>query len=88
VDADQHCATYSVGLFVARLRGRGLGQQITRIVVSWGFDELGALRIQLEVLADNTRAINCYLTCGFRQEGIRRQALLYPDGPRCPATTN
>jgi RimJ/RimL family protein N-acetyltransferase len=80
VDPDQHCATYTVGLFVARLRGRGLGQEITRLVVSWAFDELGAHRIQLEVLTGNTRAIGCYLACGFRQEGIRRQALLYPDG--------
>ncbi len=80
VDPDQHCAIYTVGLFVARLRGRGLGQQVTRLVVSWTLGELGAHRLQLEVLASNTRAINCYLACGFRQEGIRRQALLYPDG--------
>jgi RimJ/RimL family protein N-acetyltransferase len=22
----------------------------------------------------------CYLACGFRQEGVRREAELYPDG--------
>jgi RimJ/RimL family protein N-acetyltransferase len=49
-------------------------------VVSWALGELGAHRIQLEVLASNSRAINCYLACGFRQEGIRREAGLYPDG--------
>jgi hypothetical protein len=27
-----------------------------------------------------SRAINCYLACGFRQEGVRREAELYPDG--------
>ena len=32
------------------------------------------------MLAFNRRAINCYLACGFRQEGIRREAELYPDG--------
>jgi RimJ/RimL family protein N-acetyltransferase len=80
VDPDQHYATYTVGLFVARLRGRGLGQQITRLAVSWAFGQLRAHRIQLEVLASNTRAINCYLACGFRQQGIRREATLYPDG--------
>ncbi len=37
-------------------------------------------RIELEVLAGNSRAIDCYLACGFRQEGIRREAGLYPDG--------
>jgi len=80
VDADQHGATYTVGLFVAALRGQGLGREVTRLVVSWSFDVLGLHRIQLEVLAGNSRAINCYLACGFRREGVRRDALLYPDG--------
>ena len=80
VDTDQHAATYTVGLFVAGLRGRGLGQEITRLVLSWAFGELGVHRVELEVLAFNRRAIGCYLACGFRQEGVRREALLYPDG--------
>jgi len=80
VDADQHCATYSVGIFAAALRGRGLGREVTRLVLSWGFGGLGLHRVQLEVLAGNSRAINCYLACGFRQEGVRREAELYPDG--------
>jgi len=80
VDVDQHCATYSVGLFVAAWRGQGLGREVTSLIVSWGFDVLGLHRIQLEVLAGNSRAISCYLACGFRHEGIRREAELYPDG--------
>jgi RimJ/RimL family protein N-acetyltransferase len=80
VDPDQHCASYTVGLFVAALRGRGLGREATRLVLAWGFDVLGLHRIQLEVLATNTRAIGCYVACGFRQEGVRREAQLYPDG--------
>jgi RimJ/RimL family protein N-acetyltransferase len=80
VDADQHCATYTVGLFVARLRGRGLGREITRLVLAWAFDVLGAHRVELEVMAFNRRAISCYLACGFRREGVRREAELYPDG--------
>lgn len=80
VDTDQHCATYTVGLFVGNLRGRGLGREVTRLVLSWAFAVLGVHRVQLEVLASNTRAINCYLACGFRQEGVRREAELYPDG--------
>jgi [ribosomal protein S5]-alanine N-acetyltransferase len=80
VDTGQHCAEYSVGLFVAALRGHGLGREVTRLVVCWGFEALGVHRIQLEVLAGNARAIGCYLACGFRQEGMRREAELYPDG--------
>jgi RimJ/RimL family protein N-acetyltransferase len=80
VDAGQHRATYTVGLFVAALRGQGLGREITRLVLAWGFGELGLHRIELEVLAFNTRAIRCYLACGFRSEGVRREAELYPHG--------
>ena len=80
VDADQHCATYTVGLFVAAARGQGLGREVTRLVLAWAFDVLGVHRIQLEVLAGNHRAISCYLACGFRREGVRREAELYPDG--------
>jgi len=80
VDPDQHCATYTVGLFVGALRGRGLGREVTRLVLAWAFDVLGVHRVQLEVLAGNSRGINCYLACGFRREGVRREAELYPDG--------
>jgi RimJ/RimL family protein N-acetyltransferase len=79
-DADQHCATYAVGVFIADFRGRGLGREVTRLIVDWAFEVLGVHRIQLEVLATNRRAIDCYLACRFRQEGIRREAQLYPDG--------
>ncbi len=80
VDDGQHRATYAVGLFVAALRGQGLGREVTRLVLAWGFGELGLHRIELEVLAFNTRAIRCYLACGFRSEGVRREAELYPVG--------
>jgi len=80
VDPDQHSARYTVGLFVRTLRGRGLGREVTRLVLAWAFDMQGVHRVELEVLASNSRAIKCYLACGFRQEGVRREAELYPDG--------
>jgi RimJ/RimL family protein N-acetyltransferase len=67
-------------LFVAAPRGRGLGREVTQLVLAWAFDGLGTHRVELPVLASNSRAIHCYLACGFRQEGIRREAELYPDG--------
>jgi RimJ/RimL family protein N-acetyltransferase len=67
-------------VFVASLRGRGMGREVTRLVVAWAFDVLGLHRLQLEVAASNRRAIRCYLACGFRNEGVRREAQLYPHG--------
>ena len=80
VNPEQHSAEYTVGLFVAALRGRGLGREVTRLVLAWAFDVLGVHRVELQAVASNSRAINCYLACGFRQEGVRREAELYPDG--------
>jgi RimJ/RimL family protein N-acetyltransferase len=82
VNPDQHSAEYTVGLFVPALRGRGLGREVTRLVLAWAFDVLGAHRVELQALAGNSRAIKCYLACGFRQEGVRREVELYPDGWR------
>jgi RimJ/RimL family protein N-acetyltransferase len=80
IDPDQHCASYTVGVFVADLRRRGLGREVTRLVLAWAFEVLGVHRVQLEVLAGNRRAVDCYLACGFRREGVRREAELFPDG--------
>jgi RimJ/RimL family protein N-acetyltransferase len=80
VNPGQHSAEYTVGLFVAALRGQGLGREVTRLVLAWAFDVLGVHRVELQAVASNSRAINCYLACGFRQEGVRREAELYPDG--------
>ena len=80
VDREQHLARYTVGLFVAALRGRGLGREITSLVLAWAFDVLGVHRVELQALASNSRAINCYLACGYRHEGVRREAELYPGG--------
>jgi hypothetical protein len=43
-------------------------------------DVLGVHRVELQALASNSCAINCYLACGFRHEGVRREAELNPDG--------
>lgn len=80
VDADNHRATFSLGIFAPQRRGMGLGQEVTRLVVQWGFVELGLHRVELEVLSTNDRAIRCYRACGFVHEGTRRHAELYPDG--------
>ena len=82
VGADQHCATDTVGVFVPGLRGQGLGREITRLVPARAFGVLGVHRVELEVLASNSRAIGCYRACGFRQEGFGRQAGLYPAAGR------
>ncbi|MCW3842192.1 GNAT family N-acetyltransferase [Micromonospora yasonensis] len=56
-------------------RGRGLGTEAARLVVGYGFEELGLHRVALEVFAFNPRARRVYEKVGFVAEGTLRQVL-------------
>jgi RimJ/RimL family protein N-acetyltransferase len=53
---------------------------VTLLVLARSFEVLEVHRVELQVAAGNRRAINCYLPCRFRREGVRREAEPYPDG--------
>ncbi len=48
------------------------GQYAIRTLLKYLFEELNAIRVELEVIESNLRAINCYKKCGFLEEGIRK----------------
>lgn len=64
-----------VGLGIGRkdLWDRGLGVDILRVLLRFGFEQLNMHRIYLRVFAENSRAIHCYEKAGFRHEGTLRQ---------------
>ncbi|MEV5962628.1 GNAT family protein [Kribbella sp. NPDC051952] len=62
-------------------RGQGLGTEATRLIVGYGFEQLGLYRISLTVFAFNPRAKRVYEKAGFVEEGRLRQALKW-DGER------
>jgi RimJ/RimL family protein N-acetyltransferase len=55
-------------------RDHGLGTQAVRSLVDFAFRDLNLHRVSLHVFATNTRAIRAYEKCGFRCEGVLRQA--------------
>ena len=79
LDPDNRRARYAIGIFDPALWGQGLGTEATRLVLAHAFDVLGLHRVDLRVLAFNTRAIACYEKCGFVQEGIEREGALIGD---------
>jgi RimJ/RimL family protein N-acetyltransferase len=60
-------------------RDRGLGSEAMRLIVGYGFEQLGLHRIALEVYAFNPRARRVYEKAGFVPEGVLREALRYED---------
>ncbi|MFC8779670.1 GNAT family N-acetyltransferase [Streptomyces nigra] len=72
-DAHAHGCTFRT-LIGPRGRGRGLGTEATRLIVGYGFEQLGLHRIQLEAYGHNARALRVYEKVGFVREGVRREA--------------
>ncbi len=67
-------ARLAIGLFNERHLGRGIGRQAVNLVLDHAFGALALHRVDLRVLARNTRAIRCYQACGFVREGIERDS--------------
>ena len=64
---------YSIGITIgSKYWGRKYGQDAIKTLLKYLFGELNAIRVELEVIKYNLRAISCYKKCGFVEEGIRR----------------
>lgn len=70
------CATFGI-MIGPEYQSQGLGSEATRLMVDYGFNELGLHRIEPMVNADNARAIAAYRRAGFEQEGLFRSKLFY-----------
>lgn len=79
IDWCNRSANFRIALASAVFFGQGYGTEATRLIVAYGFEQLRLHRIALEVYAFNSRARHVYEKIGFREEGVRRDAL-YWDG--------
>jgi [ribosomal protein S5]-alanine N-acetyltransferase len=59
--------------------GRGIGEEVTRLVVEYGFQRLNLNRIGLGVFAEHEAAVRCYQAVGFKTEGKFREEM-FSDG--------
>ncbi|MDP6454839.1 MAG: GNAT family protein [SAR202 cluster bacterium] len=71
----------SIGLGDSPNWGKGYGNEATRLVLGFAFNELNLHRVQLTVFDYNQRAINMYEKLGFQREGVYRE-FLQRDGRR------
>jgi RimJ/RimL family protein N-acetyltransferase len=59
--------------------GKGLGTEVTNLLITYGFETLNLATITLGVNAENKRATRSYEKSGFQPEGLRRQ-MIYRNG--------
>ncbi len=79
ISSEDHRARYAVGIFDSSCWGKGIGTEVTKLVLKYAFDELNLHRVDLKVLEYNKRAIRCYEKCGFIIEGKEREGAFIED---------
>jgi len=55
-------------------QSKGYGSDAVKLLIQYGFKDLNLYRIELNVIADNSRAIKLYDRIGFKKEGVKRKA--------------
>lgn len=75
VDLCNKHANLRVAIFKAEHRNKGLGTWAIKQTCAFAFRNLMLHRLSLEVFSFNSKAKSVYLKCGFKQEGILREAI-------------
>lgn len=74
-EAESRCGWMAMTLGDPDFRDRGYGTDALRTTCRFGFEMMNLNRLELEVMAENGRAIRAYEKVGFQHEGRRRQAV-------------
>ena len=75
IDEEYKSCSYRIALFSKKYFNKGIGYKATKEVLNYAFNNLGLHRVELEVFDYNPRAKAMYEKCGFKEEGIKRDAL-------------
>jgi [ribosomal protein S5]-alanine N-acetyltransferase len=70
-------ATFGILIGDRQFWKRGIGTEVTKLIVDYGFSRLNLNRIDLGVFAEHSAAIRAYEKVGFQVEGRFRQSLFH-----------
>ena len=73
IERENGVATFGILIGEAGARGKGFGEEATRLLCRYAFDEMNLHKIRLDVHATNPGAIRTYERVGFRREGVLRE---------------
>ena len=73
--AQSRCAELGISIGEKELWGKGYGTDAMLTLCGFGFGQMNLHRIWLRVYDFNARGRRCYEKCGFREEGLMREAV-------------
>lgn len=81
IDAGSQSCSLQIRIGERDAWGKGYGTEAVRLLVEHAFQDLGLQQVELEVFADNERAIRTYRKVGFREQGVRKAAAVIDGEP-------
>ncbi|MBV9790091.1 MAG: GNAT family N-acetyltransferase [Chloroflexi bacterium] len=72
-DRRLHMSAFGIAIYDREYLGKGYGRDAIATLFKWAFDIQNYRRIWLETWSTNERAIRCYQSLGFVEEGRLRQ---------------
>lgn len=75
IDEEYRSCIFRIALFNKENFNKGIGYKATKETLKFAFKNLNLHRVELEVYDYNPRAKAMYEKCGFKEEGIKRDAL-------------
>lgn len=82
IDREKGEAEYGVFIGEEMALGQGYGTQAARLILDYGFGELGLKKIFLRLLEDNLKALKSYEKAGFQMVNNRRETVSLEQGVR------
>ena len=76
LDGDNGSVMFHITIGERDAWGRGLGTEVTELMLGHAFERLGLHRVGLSVFSYNLRAVKAYQKAGFKIEGRLREAIL------------
>ena len=76
IDRKNSKAEYYVAMGETSYKGKGVAKEASRLILQYGFEELGLNRIYLFTEIDNIAAQKLFEKVGFTREGIIRQDII------------
>ena len=73
IDRKNSKAEYYIAMGETAYKGKGVAKEASRLILAYGFEELGLNRIYLFTEADNIAAQKLFERVGFKREGILKQ---------------
>ena len=76
-DIDREAKKAEFGIFIGEEEwlGRGIGEEAAKLILDYGFEELGLHRIEANVMPHNQASLGVLKKCGFCEEGLARKYL-------------